>query len=130
MKWFSFREVVKSSNYPDLQAKTLPVDVAENARLLSENILDPLREAYGKAIYVNSWYRPESLNRAVGGAGSSQHLTGQAADIRGATLTETRKLGKLIQDLSLPFDQLIYEPTWIHVSYGPRHRRQVLKASK
>ena len=133
MKYFSFKEVVRSGNHPDLQAKEIPVDVAENVRLLAENILDPLREAYGKPICVNSWYRPSALNKAVGGVKNSQHLTGQAVDIRpvrsvelGVRSDEVKRLGKLIEELKLPFDQLIYEGTWIHVSYGPRHRRQVL----
>jgi uncharacterized protein YcbK (DUF882 family) len=40
------------------------------------NILDPLREAYGEPIIVNSGYRSVELNRAINGAKSSQHVKG------------------------------------------------------
>jgi hypothetical protein len=43
--------------------------------------LDLLREAWGDAIGVTSWYRPYEINRAVGGATNSQHIYGLAADI-------------------------------------------------
>ncbi len=102
-----------------------------NLTALASNVLDPLREAYGKPIVVTSGYRSEKLNRAVGGVKNSQHLTGCAADIRSVadTVAENRRLFNLIQQLRLPFDQLIDEHgyDWIHVSHVPgANRRQVL----
>ena len=85
---------------------------------------------WGQPIIVDSGYRCPKLNKAVKGAANSQHLLGQAADI--LTLkdipAENKKLFDLIQRLKLPYDQLIdeYGYNWIHVSYGPRHRRRVL----
>jgi hypothetical protein len=83
---------------------------------------------------VTSGYRCEQLNKLVGGSASSQHKKGEAADIKTIedTPEENRKLYDLIIKLKLPFDQLINEHglDWIHVSYGPRHRRQKLKAVK
>lgn len=104
---------------------------------LAENILQPLRDAYGKPITVTSGFRCPLLNQAVKGSASSQHLLGQAADIKGFVgrtadyeqlQRENRRLFLLIQQLNLPFDQLIDEKdySWIHVSFGPRNRRQVL----
>ena len=88
----------------------------------------------GKPIIVTSGYRCEKLNRAVGGAASSQHVKGEAADIRSVedTPEENKKLYDLIVKLGLPFDQLIneYGFDWVHVSFGSRHRRQKLKAVK
>ena len=99
---------------------------------LIEKVLDPLREAYGKPIIVNSGYRCPKLNAAVGGAASSQHVKGEAADIRSVADTpeENKKLYDLIIKLGLPYDQLINEHNydWVHVSFGARHRRQKLKA--
>ena len=70
------------------------------------------------------------LNKILGGSKTSQHMTGQAADIRTKedTPEENKKLFDLIIDLDLPFDQLIdeYNYNWIHVSYSPKHRKQIL----
>lgn len=136
MKYFSMRELTASAtavrkkidNTPDLQAKA-------NLTALVANVLDPLREAYGKPIVVTSGYRSVKLNRAVGGASKSQHTAGQAADIRsvGDTVAENRRLFNLIQELGLPFDQLIdeYGYDWVHVSFADgKNRRQVLHVRK
>lgn len=97
-------------------------------RALAENILQPLRDALGKPITVNSAFRSDEVNRAVGGSPTSQHRLGQAADIVVAGMTSL-ELAQRIVELGLPFDQLIEEfGRWVHVSYGPRHRRQQLTA--
>lgn len=110
------------------------IQVCKALTALIEKVLDPLREAYGKPIIVTSGYRCEKLNKAVGGAASSQHVKGEAADIRSVqdTPEENKKLFDLIVKLNLPFDQLIneYNYDWVHVSFGARHRRQKLKAVK
>ncbi|QYW02029.1 peptidase [Stenotrophomonas phage Siara] len=97
----------------------------EQLRLLAVNILQPLRDALGKPVIVNSAYRGEQVNKAVGGVPTSQHRLGQAADIR-VTGMSPLELCHFIISLGLPFDQLIEEGTWTHVSFGPRNRRQVL----
>ena len=93
-------------------------------------MLDPLREWYGKPVTVNSGYRCPQLNRMVGGAASSQHLKGEAADITAGSKEENRKLFDYIKS-HLPFDQLIDEKnySWVHVSYkrDGNNRKQILK---
>jgi zinc D-Ala-D-Ala carboxypeptidase len=135
MKHFTFQELTKSATAKRKGIDNSPsMQVRANLAALVENVLDPLREAYGKPIVVTSGYRCEKLNRAVGGAASSQHVKGQAADIRSVqdTPEENKKLFDLIVKLGLPFDQLIneYGYDWVHVSYGPRHRRMKLRAVK
>lgn len=132
MKYFTLNELTASSTAKRKGIDNTPdATVRANLTALVANILDPLREAYGKPIVVSSGYRSPKLNRAVGGAAKSQHVTGQAADIH--TLSDTpadnKKLFDLILSLKLPFDQLIneYNFNWVHVSYSPRNRRQVLK---
>lgn len=97
-----------------------------NLRRLAVLLLQPLRDAVGPVI-VNSGFRSERVNRAVGGTASSQHRSGQAADVwvRGY---DSRALARKVIELGLPFDQLIFYPgtARIHLSYGPRHRQQVL----
>ncbi len=99
-------------------------------RALAERILQPLRDDLRRPVLVNSAFRSERVNRTVGGTATSQHRLGQAADIRVEGMT-SRALAQAIIDRGLPFDQLIDEfGRWVHVSYGPRHRRQVLTAVK
>lgn len=104
---------------------------AERLKKLIENVLDPLREAYGKPIKVNSGYRCPELNKAVGGSKTSDHMIGCAADIHGTpnTKAENKRLFELVKSLDLPFDQLIDEKnlSWVHVSHREgNNRKQVL----
>lgn len=135
MKYFTIEELTKSPTAKRRGIDNTPnATVKKNLTLLVEKILDPLREAWGGPIIVTSGYRCGKLNRAVGGASGSQHMLGQAADIR--TVIDTPVANKLlfdkIQELKLPFDQLIdeYGYNWVHVSYGPKNRRQILHIKK
>jgi hypothetical protein len=133
MKYFTIRELIKSTTAIERHIDNSPSkEVERSLTALVEKILDPLREAYGKPIIVTSGYRCARLNKVVGGAPSSQHVKGEAADIRSVqdTPEENRKLYDLIVKLKLPFDQLINEHgyDWVHVSFGARHRRQQLRA--
>lgn len=132
MKHFTSAEFVRS----DTAAKRgidnrLPKGLLPNVQALVDNVLDPLREAYGKPIIISSGYRCEALNKAVGGSNTSDHMKGCAADIVGTpnTKAENKRLFNLVQSLNLPFDQLIDEKdfSWVHVSYREgNNRKQVL----
>lgn len=131
MKYFTINELTKSATAARKGIDNTPdATVKKNLELLVENILDPLREAWGAPIIVSSGYRCPKLNRAVGGAKASQHMLGQAADIHTVSdkPADNKKLFDLIRSLKLPFDQLIneYNYNWVHVSFGPRNRRQIL----
>ena len=130
-KYFSIAELTTSSTAIKKKINNTPTkEVENNLNQLIDNILDPLREAWGQPIIVGSGYRCEALNKAVGGAAHSQHKLGQAADIhtKSDSAEDNKKLFELIKQLKLPFDQLIneYNYNWIHVSYSPRNRRQIL----
>ena len=104
-------------------------EAVHNLTELVENVLDPLREKYGKPIRVSSGYRSAVLNRSVNGATSSQHRLGQAADITVGSKEGNRRLFEIIRK-ELPFDQLIDEKdfSWVHVSFRKgKNRKQVLK---
>lgn len=89
-------------NTPDSAAR------ANLARLATE-VLDPLREALGKPIHVNSGYRSPAVNRAVGGVPGSAHQQGRAADVR-AQGVPAAELLRLAVELDLPFDTaMLYE---------------------
>lgn len=130
-KYFTINELTKSSTAQKLGINNTPAQkVKDNLNNLIDKILDPLRKAYQHPIIVSSGYRCKDLNKAVGGAASSQHCLGMAADIHTVSNTKesNKQLFELIKSLKLPFDQLIneYNYTWIHVSYSPRNRRQIL----
>jgi uncharacterized protein YcbK (DUF882 family) len=129
MKYFTINELCKSSTALEKKIDNSPSkEIIHNLTLLVDKILDPLRENYGKAIHVNSGYRCPALNEAVGGSKTSQHMKGMAADITGGSTAKNKELFNLIIKLDLPFDQLIDEKNfrWVHVSYSPKHRKQIL----
>ena len=119
MKWFSIKELSHSDTATAKRIDNTPSrSVVENLEALVFNVLDPLREAYGKPITVSSGYRNDVINMLVGGEETSQHKTGEAADIT----TGTKEGNKWLYDYifrHLPYDQLIdeYDYSWVHVSY-------------
>lgn len=92
------------------------------------NVLGPIRRMWGKPIIVNSGYRCPKLNAAIGGSATSQHMKGEAADITAGDPTKNKELFDMIAQSAIPFDQLIDEKNyrWIHVSYRPNGRRNIL----
>ena len=130
-KYFSIAELTKSDTARKKKISNHPTEQIEsNLNQLIDNILDPLREAYKQPIIVSSGYRCPELNKAVKGAKSSQHVLGQAADIhtKSNSKESNKEIFDLIKQLKLQYDQLIneYNYSWIHVSYSPRNRRQIL----
>lgn len=119
MKYFRIQEFVCRCGCK------MPAEVRQNIEALVANVLDSLREAYGKPIYVNSGHRCEAYNRKVGGVSRSQHIVGEAADIH---CDDNAKLAKLIVQQGR-FDQLIIYPTFLHVSYkrSGANRHKVLR---
>ena len=103
----------------------MPAEAEIKLLALVENLLEPARGKLGMPIIVNSGYRCERHNRDVGGVANSQHLRGEAADIRCA---DNNRLAKIIVENGR-FDQLIIYPTFIHVSFKRlgSNRRQILK---
>ena len=102
----------------------------ESAKLLCENVFEPLRIHLNTPIQISSGFRSLQVNKMIGGASTSQHTKGEAMDLQiGA------KGFNFIKD-KLQFDQLIWEfgndeqPQWVHVSYSSKNRKQVLKATK
>lgn len=90
-----------------------------------------IRDLLGVPLFITSGYRSPSLNRAVGGSRTSQHVTGNAADFNapgfGSPLEICRFLDK--HRAQIGFDQLIEEGTWVHVSFvAGTPRGQVLTA--
>ena len=100
-------------------------EVRDSVKALVLEVLQPLRDALGEPMEVNSGYRCPELNRLVGGTSTSQHLKGEAADIAS---DNPRALAQLAYDLGLPYDQMIVYPTFVHFSHklAGEQRRMVL----
>ena len=127
---FSLDELTSSITAANLKIDNTPSqDAIINLIQLTVHVLQPLRNAYGKAIFVNSGYRCKKLNSIVGGATNSQHMTGEAADISAGNRAANKDLFNLVQKSGIQFDQLIDESNyqWIHVSFSKvKNRNQVL----
>ena len=130
MKHFTFYELCESGT-----AKTHNIDnkpseeIRINLRNLVDNCLDVIRGKYGKPITISSGYRCPELNRIVGGAITSQHTKGQAADLKGKNRAENEIIFNVIKELGC-YDQLIneYNFSWVHVSFvsNKKNRKQIL----
>lgn len=118
-------------------AMKLPDGVEDNLDALTEQVLEPLRERYGKPITVNCGFRCQVHNRTVGGGMVSQHMKGEAADITAGSPEENLKLARLIA-ANGRFDQMILyvnganslAPRFVHVSWKKTgaNRGMILKS--
>lgn len=122
-KNFSYDELIASATANRLGLDNTPSEVEkEKLMKLAETILQPIRDAWKSPIIVNSAYRSEAVNKAVGGSKTSQHRLGEAADITIGSNERNKKLFnfilKLISQKKIYVGQLIdeYNYSWIHVS--------------
>lgn len=135
---FSLAEMIKSETALRQGLDNTPGEVElENLRKLAENVLQPIRDAYGRGVKVNSGFRHPDVNAAVGGSRTSDHCKGQAADIEIPGVANA-DLAQWISE-NLEFRQLILEfytpgipdSGWVHVSYVEGdNKKQVLTAMK
>lgn len=139
-KNFSYGEFTESSTAMARGIdNSLPNQTVKSAvKELTENILQPLRDAYGSGIRITSGYRSPALNKAVGGAATSAHLTGFAADLQpmnGDIAGFTRFAVDWLKRTDTAFDQCITERNtktgarWLHIGLkgpGGKQRRQFL----
>ena len=86
---------------------------------------------FNSPILVSSAYRSPAVNNLVGGSYKSAHMQGLAADFIAPKYGRPRAICEAIRDSSLPFDQVIFEGTWVHVAIaapGQIPRREALTA--
>jgi putative chitinase len=121
MKYFTISELCQSSTAKARGIDNTPSEEhKKHLEELIENILDPLRAAWGSAIRVNSGYRSPKLNKAVGGSTTSAHCHGYAADlypVNGKISEFKQFVKKWLKDKK--FDQYINEykgkSEWVHI---------------
>ena len=135
---FSLHEMTKSETALRLGLDNTPGDTEiSNLKTLCEQVLQPVREHYGKGVKVNSGYRSPESNSAVGGSKTSDHCKGQAADIEIPGIPNAELAEWIVANLE--FTQVILEfytpgipdSGWVHVSYDPANlKKQALTATK
>ena len=138
-KHISFKEAIKSNTATRLGINNTPDDYqVSNMVNIAINLFEPLREFVGGPIKINSFFRCEDLNRAIGGSSRSQHCEGRAIDLDDTFGHKTNaEMFQYIKD-NLSFDQIIWEfgddtnPDWVHVSFISEsdNRGRVMKAVK
>ena len=120
-KHFSLEEMCRSNTARVRGLPNVPnAEQVKNLKHLCENVLQPLRDHLGKPVVINSGFRSQAVNMAVGGAKNSQHTKGEAADIKCKDFPFAKKIYAWIMD-NLKFDQVILErrgnAVWVPVSY-------------
>ena len=119
---FTLGELTRSSTAERLRLDNTPTPEALRALQTTAEMLERIRTTLGRPIIVTSAYRSPAVNRAVGGATSSDHMAGQAADIVvpafGTPHLVASALAPLVSVLGI--GQLILEGVkgkqWVHVS--------------
>ena len=110
----------------------------QNMELIAEKVFEPLRKHVNGPIKINSFYRSEELNQAIGGSSKSQHCQGRAMDLDDTYgYMSNADMYQYIK-ANLDYDQMIWEfgtdqnPDWVHVSYvdADSNRKRCLKAYK
>lgn len=111
---------------------TAPPKVIGALKTLCEKVLQPIADHFQRPVHVSSGYRSPAVNKAAGGAKTSQHIQGEAADFTVPGVSNIELAQWIMRNLN--YDQLIYEfgeSGWIHVSYRDgRLRNQELSAKR
>ena len=128
---FTLGEFTKSNSHPEVYNIPSHEAIANLKRLCIW--LEVLRLRAGGPIRINSGYRSPQLNRAIGGAANSNHLTGCAVDIRVENMEQLLRYAVILLDISRDwhqdFDELLIEKNrhgaiWLHFAVRPKDNRR------
>ena len=135
---FTLGELTKSNSHPEVYNIPSHEAIANLKRLCVW--LEALREASpgpskgrGEPIIIHSGYRSPQLNRKIGGAANSNHLTGCAVDIRVENMEQLLRYAVILLDISRDwhqdFDELLIEKNrygaiWLHFAVRPKDNRR------
>lgn len=125
-KHFSLEEAIFSETAEAKKLDNTPsMAVLERMKFTAAK-MELVRELLeNKPIRVTSWYRGAEVNKAIGGVPGSQHSLGQAVDFKCLHFGSPRDICLMLRKYKdvLQYDQLILEPTWVHISFTPTHPR-------
>ena len=128
---FTLGEMTKSNSHPEVYNIPSHEAIANLKRLCGW--LEVLRERSGTPIRINSGYRSPQLNRKIGGAANSNHLTGCAVDIKVSGMEQALRYAVILLDYSeeskREFDELLIEKNrygaiWVHFAVRPKDNRR------
>lgn len=129
-KYISYKESITSQTAIRNKIDNTPKELELiSMQLVGIRVFDVVREHFKTPLRVSSFYRSDLLNKAVGGSKTSQHVKGQAIDIKGTGLVSNKMIFEYIKE-HLDFDQLIWEfgnktnPDWVHVSYNSKEKTE------
>ena len=116
-----------------IENTTTDPEVLANMKHVAE-LFEQIRANFGKPIGISSFYRSPALNKAVGGAKTSQHVRGEAIDIDADIFGGVKNSEIFAFAKTLDFDQLLWEfgntnePAWVHISRKRtgKNRKQIL----
>lgn len=125
---FSLYEATFSSTAERLGIDNTPSAVIlEHIRLTAAS-MENVRVLLRNPVHIDSWYRCGVLNGAVGGSKTSAHMDGYAVDFVCTEFGTPLQIVKAIESSGITFDQCIQEGSWVHISFDPKSRFQVLTA--
>jgi len=124
---FSLEQLIYSESAERERIDNTPaLEIVKNLRLLAQG-LEQVQMLTGFPLEISSGYRCPELNRHVGGAKTSQHTQGKAADFTCAEFGPPVDIIKAIRDSDIDFDQCILEyARWVHISFSAAPRGKVL----
>lgn len=108
----------------------IPESLRENVKAMAD-FMERCRTYLGKPIAISSGYRGPALNKKVGGSTRSAHMDARAVDFTCPAFGTPEGVARFLAACPLPFDQLIYEGTWVHISIpeqGEEPRKMVMTA--
>jgi len=129
---FTLEEAVVSQTATRLGLDNLPSPETVDVMIRVALQLEKVRALLNSPILVTSWYRSPEVNKAIGSSSTSQHIKGEAIDFISPRYGTPYAICEFIEEHNtlIRFDQLIFEGTWVHISFcgipGTVPRKEVL----
>lgn len=126
---FTLEEMIHSDTAIRRGIDNIPPPAILNQLILTASKMEVARALLGHPITVSSGFRNELVNKLVGGSSKSDHKQGYAVDFTCPGFGTPKEIVKfLASQPTFVFDQMIHEGTWVHVSFAPASRREILTA--
>ena len=126
---FTLEEATFSETATRFNINNSPSDAVIQTMTETAGKMEVVRAMLGaRVLVITSWFRCLTLNRKIKSLDTSAHIQGFGVDFKCPTYGTPREIIKSLLNTGLSFDQMIEEGTWVHISFDPRNRMQVLTA--